>query len=169
MDLLGRIKCSAAELFTTFKETPELALIIGCIFACVTLLCIRSIVNALYAMHRSNSMLKKLRREYTFGQKLIMIPAWKNCLHASQFCRALIVLHHVRLMFLLSTLLIALFSCFFSMLVSVYALLSWVIFVILDIPILLLHRVMDRYPLQRHKNGYRFQKYHNTKNHDSLF
>ena len=169
MVLFEKIKEGLLSAFNSFRESPGACVFLTCIFALAAILCLRSLISALLEMHRGRSKLKKLRKGYNAWQKIIMKPAWQNCLHAKSFCRVLIVVHHIRVVLFLITLILIGISGILSTLFSFVASLSGAIFLLLDVPILLMHLAMDRYPLQRLKNEYRFKKYHNSKDHESLF
>lgn len=165
MDFVELIKEKALSLYNAFSESPEACILLSSIIGIASMLCLRFLAAALLEMHRSRSNIKKIRDSYNFWHKLIMKPAWQECLHAKKFCRAIIVCHHVRV----SIFLVMLVVNIMPRLSLFSALLSCLVFIVIDVPILVMHLIMDRHPFQRLKNEYRFQKYHNTKDHNSLF
>ena len=169
MELFNRIETNITRIFNTYLDSPLFCIILTCIFSVSTICCLRSIVCGLFKMHRSGSALKKLLNSYSFCAKCILLPAWNECLHAKRFCKFLILVHNVRFVLLISSISLALLSNIISVLVSINAVFSGIIFFTFDIPILVMHRVMDQHPFKRQKNKYRFQKYHKTKNYNSLF
>lgn len=169
MDLFERIEYNTARIFKVFSESALLCLFLVCIFGIASICCTRGLVAGLFEMHRSRSNIKKTRSKYGFFQKFALKPAWIECIHAKGFCRFLIIAHHTRLAFMLLSLLMAILSNPFPALMAILAPFSAVVFFVVDIPILVFHAIMDRYPFQRLKHEYRFKKYHNTNNHSSLF
>lgn len=169
MNLLDRIKHNAMRILAVFSESPLLCSFLACIFAISSIFCIRGIVSGLFEMHRSRSNLKSIRKNYGFWQKVIMKPAWDKCIHAKTFCKSLIICHHIRIVLLLTSLFLAFMVNLAPSLMHITATFSGCVFFLIDLPVLILHVAMDRYPFQRLKHEYRFRKYHNTQNHDSLF
>ena len=120
-------------------------------------------------MHRSRSAIKKINKTYSFGQKVLMKHAWRDCIHAKSFCRGLIVYHHSIFILFVLELLLVLFSNIWPVLMPVIAWSTFVFFVGFVIPTCVLNFVLDRYPFAKLKHEFRFRKYHNTSNHDSLW
>lgn len=169
MDVMSRITEEISEIISVFSEAPLACVFLTSVFAFASVCCSRGIVGGLLEMHRSRSNLKKVRRPYNAWQKIIMKPAWDHCLHAKSFCRFLIVFHHVRVAFLLVSLSMALVGNAVPSLMPITGLLCGCVFFVMDVPALVFHVIMDRYPFQRLKHEYRFRKYHNTQNHHSIF
>lgn len=169
MDLLDRIRENTVRIAGIFSESAVAASILVCIFGIATMIAIRGLTNGLFEMHRSRSKIKKTRSKYSFIHRLVMMPAWYECIHAKSFCRFLIIVHHLRFLFLLFSLVLAIMSNDNSALLNICSSFSAIVFFAVDIPFLIFHVLMDRYPFQRLKHEYRFRKYHNTKDHDSLF
>jgi hypothetical protein len=141
---------------------------ISSISALATACLIRFLVGALFEMHRSRTGIKKIKKNYGFWQKLLMQPAWKECLHAKTFCRFLIVCHHTRIILWVVILVFAVISNWVPDLLRIGGYGSVVVFLLMDIPLWVMDLVLDKYPLRRMKHEYRFQKYHNSKDHDTL-
>lgn len=169
MNLLNTILGGISQMIRVFSEEPMACAFLTSVFAFASALCCRGIATGLLEMHRSRSNLKKLRKTYRAWQKIIMKPAWDNCLHAKSFCRFLIVFHHVRIVLLIISLFLTILGETAPSLMPTVGLLCGCVFFIMDVPALALHGVMDRYSFQRLKHEYRFRKYHNTQNHHSLF
>lgn len=163
------IKEKILQVFHAFAGSPGACVYLESIFCIASVFCLRSIVAALVEMHRSRSKIKKLYNRYSFWQKLAMKPAWHECLHAKRFCRVLIVCHHVRLSLFLAVIVSMILESTMFGQVSLSSAIASVVFLLMDVPILVVHLVMDSNPFQRLKNGYRFKKYHNTQDHNSLF
>ena len=144
MELLDRIKDNATRIVGVFTESPLLCSFLICIFTLSSVFCIRGLVNGLFEMHRSRSNLKKIRKNNSICHKLIMKPAWDECLHAKSFCRFLIVVHHIRFCLFLISISLALISIVVPSLMSATATVSGCIFLMIDIPVLILHVVLDQ-------------------------
>lgn len=168
MELFDRINKNAISIVKAFAESPGACTFLSCMFTFTSVCVIRGIVNALLGMHRSSTQLKKLRNNYSFLKKMIMLHIWKECLHAKGFCRLLIICHHFRVLFFLVTLFLLLITHFAPALELVTGRIAGVVCITVDIPLLLLHLLLDRHPFKRLKHEYRFKKYHNTNNRNSL-
>ena len=169
MEFIDLFKEKALSIINAFSDSPEGCFFLSSILGIMSMLCLRSLAIALLEMHRSRSKMKRIYISYNFYQKLIMKPAWQECLHAKTFCRFLIVCHHFRLIFFLLSISFSLIANAYPALMPIAGYFSGSVFFVVDVPVLILHLVMDRHPFQRLKNEYRFKKYHNTENHDSLF
>lgn len=169
MELLDRIKNNIERIAGLFAESPSLCSFFSCLFGIATICCIRFLVCGLLEMHRSRSKLKKIRKDYSFAQKIVMKHAWNECLHAKNFCRFLIIFHHFRIILLCISLLLAILANAIPSLMRTTASVSACVYFCIDMPALLFHVALDRHPFQRYKHAYRFEKYHNTQNHHSLF
>lgn len=169
MSLLNTILNGISQMIGVFTEEPVACAFLTSVFAFASVCCSRGIVAGLLEMHRSRSNLKKLRKTYSAWRKIIMKPAWDNCLHAKSFCRFLIVFHHIRIVHLLISLFLAFLGKVVPSLMPIMGMVSGGVFFAMDVPALALHVLMDRYPFQHLKHEYRFRKYHNTQNHHSLF
>ena len=145
----------------------------GCIFITFTIftavICsLRFIVDGLMQMHRSKTGLKKLYKNYSIGQRLLLLPGWRECLHAARFCRFLIVCHHcVGALFVLHLVLTAL-SGIFPVLLHFVAWYTLLFAVMVGFPTMLLGVFLDKYPFRKWRHEYTFKKYHNTDDHSSL-
>ena len=166
---MNLLKDNVIRIVGVFSESPLACFFLVCIMGFASAGCTRGLVAGLFEMHRSRSNLKKICKKYNFWQKILMKPAWDECLHAKSFCRFLIICHHLRIVCLLGSLSFLLMVNIAPSLMSISASFSTCVFSIIDIPVLVLHVAMDRYPFQRLKHEYRFRKYHNTQDHNSLF
>ncbi len=126
------------------------------------------LLDSLLKMHRSKSAIKKLKKEYTFLQKIRLFHFKENCLHAVKFCNGVIIYQKFALvclaMYLFASLLFAfgLFSATF---------ISWLtlgIALVFDVPTFLINRLLARPILFGRFATFSFEKYHNTNNHESL-
>lgn len=168
-EYMNHITEEIKRIVGVFSDAPMACVFLTSVFAFASVCCCRGIAGGLLEMHRSRSNLKKVRKPYSAWQKMIMKPAWDHCLHAKSFCRFLIIFHHVRVILLLISLALTIVGSAIPALMTITGALSACVFFVMDVPALVLHVLMDRYPLQRLKHEYRFRKYHNTQNHHSLF
>lgn len=143
---------------------PGSALVLALILRLVCVAEMQFMLNALFRMHKSKSAVKKIRKQYTFWQKLILRHVEEHTEHAVQFTRFMVWVHHISC----CTMLICLLS---RLILSdrwfVYLLAAR--FLIFDGPVLLINLLLDAYPLRRRRHEYRFVKYHNTSDKTSLF
>ena len=166
---MGHIKNEVVRIFYIFLNEPGACIFVTGIFALISIFFLRILISALLEMHKSRSTMKKISKEYGFWQKVILLPAWKENEHAKRFCRFMIVLHHVRVFLLVGLLLLVLIASAAPGLSRPAAFFSVTIMIAVDVPIYVLDMALNRYPFRRRKHEFRFRKYHNTKDHDSLF
>ncbi len=142
---------------------PWAALFISFITGIVALFFLRLIANSLLEMHRSKTALRKLRKEYSFWDRFLMLPPWKHSEHAPQFCKVLICIHHIRLCLLLISLLLCLLGLGMENLQTASRILCLISFVMIDIPVIILESLLDRRISWRPtRYEYRFKKYNHT-------
>ena len=125
------------------------------------------ILHSLLQMHRSKTAMKKLMKEYTFFQKLRLLPYEAHCLHAPLFCKFLIRLQWLGGGCFALYLLIWLFNMV-GLLSDPF--LGWstlVFFLLYDLPAFIINGVLSRPVIGRFRE-YSFRKYHNTADHRSL-
>ena len=169
MSLPERITENAVRIAGEFSESPALCSFMMAVFSIAAMVCIRFIVSGLFEMHRSKSALKKIYKNYSFGQRMLLKHAWQDCLHARRFCRLLIILHHCIFCLLLIEILAALLSSIWPILIPIIAWYTLACVVCIPLPVCLLNFALERYPFQKLKHEYRFRQYHNTSNHESLW
>ena len=168
MELISRVRDGVSQFVGVFSQSAFVCVFLSFVTALASAILIRFLVGALLQMHRSRTNMKKLKKNYVFWQKLLLQPAWKECLHAKIFCRVMIVYHHTRIILLAGILLLVLISNWLPELLCVSGYCAGFVFLLIDIPIWLMRLILDKYPLRRMKHEYRFQKYHNTQNRESL-
>ena len=169
MNIFDKIATNIVRLAADFSESAMLCTFLMTIFSLASMICIRSIVSGLFEMHRSRSAIKKINKTYSFGQKVLMKHAWRDCLHARRFCRGLVVLHHCVLALLMLEWLLALLSNIWPALMPVVAWYTIVTIAVISFPVCILTGLLERYPFVKWKHEWRFRKYHNTSDHDSLW
>ncbi len=149
------------DLIQRFLQDRSLALFFSVAWGLASVFLARALVMALYELHHSRSALKKLAKEYSLWDRVLLKHAWENCLHARHFCRKLILFYHVRLgLLLLSPML---------QFTSIFGWLMLAVLVGLDVPMALIHFLLEKSPLQKRHRGYRFEQYKNTGEREKLF
>jgi hypothetical protein len=132
----------------------------------------RSLLNALFRMHKSKSMVRKLYDKYSFWQKMSLLHIEEHCEHAVKFCRGLILLHKISVsvfgVYVLTVLL------YFLNLISA-PVLTWFSLariLVFDAPVFVIDGALTRpfFAIGRRKYNrkYSFEKYHNSNNYTSL-
>lgn len=169
MELLEKITAIGEKMIGVLSESAAICLFFAAVFTLPSIISIRCIISGLNEMHRSRTAQKKLYKEYSFRERTILKPAWQKCLHAQKFCRFLIVYHHSIAILFLIELLLAVFSCFFPVLMQVIACFTLIFSIFVCFPVLILSSTLDRYPFQKFKHEFTFRKYHNTDDHNSLW
>ena len=169
MTLFEKIATNFIRIVGEFSQSAMLCTFLMTVFSLVSIFCIRGLVSGLFEMHRSRSAIKKINKTYSFRQKILLQHAWKDCLHAKKFCRCLIIAHHCIFVLLIFEILLAIASNIWPTLMTVVAWFTLVFVIGISIPVCLLNFILDRYPFAKWKHEFRFRKYHNTNNHDSLW
>ena len=169
MEFIERICANASRMVGSFSESASLCLFLTGIVSIVSMISLRCIVSGLFEMHRSKSAIKKIHKKYAFSQKLLMIHAWQECLHAKRFCRRLIVFHHAIAGLFLLELSLAILSNLLPALMTVIAYMTLIILVGVTVPVCILNFCLDRHPFRKYKHEYTFRKYHNTQDHENLW
>ena len=154
-----------SEISQSALESTLLPSITG-LFA---LLALRILTDSLMKMHRSKSALKKINKQYSFGKKVMMMPAWDHCMHAPRFCRFLICCHHARCCLYLISLVLCVIHLFLPFFAVYHAWFSVAVCFLFDAFALVLNLILLRNPFVTRKNAYRFEKYHNTDECNKLF
>ncbi len=134
------------------------------LFGYLTIYCL---LNSLLKMHRSKSAVKKIKKEYNFKQKLWLTPFETNCIHAVKFCKGLIWFWRVRCLSFALYLMLGMAAIFGLPVNTIIAWFSAGMFVLFDIPQFIINLLLSRPFIGRFRE-YSFEKYHNTKDHESL-
>lgn len=152
------------EVLDNMIAQPGSAVTLALICWLVSLFMLRSILSELLQMHKSKTAVKKIRKQYTFRQKLALRHVAEHTEHAVQFTHFMIWVHHLSFW----TMLICLLS---GLILSdrwfVYLLAGR--FLIFDALVMGLFCLLDAHPFHRRKYEMRFTKYHNTSDRTSLF
>ncbi len=143
---------------------PGSAVTLALIFWLVSFFMLRSILSELLQMHKSKTAVKKIKKHYTFRQKLALRHVAEHTEHAVKFTHFMIWAHHLSC----GTMLICLLS---GLILSnrwfVYLLAGR--FLVFDAFVMGLFTLLDAHPLNRRKYKMRFTQYHNTSDRTSLF
>ena len=127
------------------------------------------LLDSLLKMHRSKSALKKLKKEYTFLQRIRFIHFKGNCRHAVKFCNRMIIYQGIGWCCLAIYLFMVLLFAFDFFTADIVSWLSVVIFVLFDLPSFAISWALSRPLLFGRFKEHSFEKYHNTDDHESLF
>ena len=126
------------------------------------------LLDSLLKMHRSKSAVKKLKKEYTFLQRMRLLHFKENCRHAIKLCNRMIIYQKIAWACLALYLII---SLFFACGLFSAKFITWLtigIFILFDVPTFAINRLLARPILFGRFNKFSFEKYHNTENHDGL-
>ena len=149
------------DVIRNMAQTPGVCVALSvCFFLFGSLLCYL-MMDGLLRMHRSKTAVKKLKKEYTLGQRLWLRPHQEHCLHAVSFCKKLIALQRVGWIC---------FGVYIAVCLAIRPLIVWssiILFVIFDLPMFVLNGLLSRPFIGRFRE-YSFAKYHNTDDHSSL-
>ena len=126
------------------------------------------LLDSLLKMHRSKSAVQKIKKNYTFLQRMRLIHFKENCRHAVRFCNAMILYQTIGWLCLVLYLVV---SLLFVLGLSSSTFIAWFtvgIFLLFDIPAFTINRLLARPIIWGRFKAYSFEKYHNTDNHESL-
>ena len=155
------------HIIRNLAESPGVCFGLSVFFFLLGFVMIYGLLDALLRMHRSKSAVKKIKKEYTLKQKTWLISFETNCIHAAKFCKGLIWFWRVRCFTFLLYLMLGLAAIFG---LSANAIIAWFsagMFVFFDVPQLIIQLLLSRPFIGRFRE-FSFEKYHNTKDHDSL-
>ena len=127
------------------------------------------LLDSLLKMHRSKSALKKLKKEYTFLQRMLLAHFKGNCRHAVKFCNSLVFFQKTGLVCFTIYLLVSFLFAFDLFSSAFISWLSIVLFMVIDLPSFAINWALSRPLFFGRFKEHSFEKYHNTDNHESLF
>lgn len=165
---ISSITNNIRALIGELSNNPFLCAMLVCIFGMMTLAEIRTILCRLNEMHRSKSSIKKINKCYSFWKRTLLLHVWDHCLHAKGFCRILVCYYHVRSGLLLISILLTMTAYVHPLFSDINVGFSAGTILLLDIPVIILHFVLQKYPFQRLKHEYRFEKYNHSSEHSKL-
>ncbi len=169
MEFISHIANNTVELVQDLANAPLSCALLAFLFGVAALVAIRNLLGGLNEMHRSKSALKKINKQYAFWKKLALLNVWDNCLHAKKFSRVLVCLYHVRCAFILVSILLAVISSANPVFSASNGYFTVAVMVLFDLPVFVLHLVLDKHPFRRFKMGYRFEKYNHTEERNKLW
>ena len=156
------------NLYNTFSGSLGLTLFFLILFYLIFYLWAFSLTDTLFRVHRSKTACKKIMKEYTFWQKVVLIPQKKHCLHAKKFCNKIINYLYTHTVFFVFSLIfiIAEHLIFTKLTVSFFVVV--VQFLAFMIPLSVAEIILEEKPWLRFNKRYRFEKYHHTKEFEKL-
>ena len=156
------------QIIDNLSKQPSWCIILSVI---IFLFCFSSnylLLDSLLKMHRSKSAVKKLKKEYTFLQRMQLIHFKENCRHAIKFCNRMIIYQKISWGGLALYLIISLLFAFGLFSAKFIAWLTVWMFVLFDVPSFAINLLFARPILFGQFKEFSFEKYHNTDDHDSL-
>lgn len=157
------------QVIDSLSKQPTVCIILSVIIFLLSFLTNYLLLDSLLKMHRSKSAVKKLKKEYTFLQRMQLIHFKENCRHAIRFCNKMIVYLKISWIFLALYLIVSLLFVFGLFSSKFIAWLTVGIFLLFDVPAFAINRLLARPIIFGRFKEFSFEKYHNTENHDSLF
>ena len=157
------------QIIDNLSKQPTVCIILSVIIFLFSFLTNYLLLDSLLKMHRSKSAVKKLKKEYTFLQRMQLIHFKENCRHAIRFCNKMIVYLKISWIFLALYLIVSLLFVFGLFSSKFIAWLAVGIFLLFDVPAFAINRLLARPIIFGRFKEFSFEKYHNTENHDSLF
>ena len=156
------------QLIINLSRYPILCIILSVLIFLFCFFTNYLLLDSLLKMHRSKSAVKKLKKKYTFLQRMRLIHFKEDCRHAIKFCNGMIIYQKIGWICFAIYLFVALLFAvgFFSA-----TFISWLtvgIFVAFDVPAFVINRLLARPIIFGRFKEFSFEKYHNTDNHESL-
>lgn len=156
------------QIADNLSKQPAACIILSVIIFLFSFLLNYFLLDSLLKMHRSKSAVKKLKQKYTFLQRMQLIHFKENCRHATKFCSKMIVYQKISWTFLALYLILSLFFAFGLLSSKLIAWLTVGLFLLFDLPAFAINLLLARPIVFGRFKEFSFEKYHNTKNHDSL-
>ncbi len=156
------------QIIDNLSKQPTVCIILSVIIFLFSFLTNYLLLDSLLKMHRSKSAVKKLKKEYTFLQRMQLIHFKENCRHAIKFNSKMIVYQKISWIFLALYLIISLLFAFGLFSSKFIVWLTIGLFLLFDVPTFAINRLLARPILFARFKEFSFEKYHNTENHDSL-
>ena len=156
------------QIIDNLSKQPTVCIILSVIIFLFSFFTNYLLLDSLLKMHRRKSAVKKLKKKYTFLQRMQLIHFKENCRHAIKFCHRMIIYQKIAWCCLALYLIISLLFAFGLFSAEFIAWLTVGIFVAFDIPAFAIYHLLARPILFGRFKEFSFEKYHNTENHDSL-
>ena len=157
------------DMINTLSERPGSIVFISFVFGLLVFITNRCLLSSLLKMHRSKTAVKKILKRYTLKQRFLLYHIREHSKHATGFVKWMIVVHHTNLAVTLLVCILAILTCFAA---SLGVIAAWALFaqlVIVVLPVFILEFLLDKHPFHKWKHEYRFNDYHNTDDHESVF
>lgn len=153
------------EDYNRLTESPELCIFLFILFFFVFYLWVNVLTESLFDVHRSKTAVRKIMKEYSFLQKALRTPHKTHCLHAKKFCIKIINYLYIHALFFAIGLIIMITECILSekMTVSVCIFITQILAFVA--PMFVSEIILHEFPMRR---GYKFEKYHHTKEFEKL-
>ena len=152
-----------------FSENTVLAQFLTTFLGEISMVMLHDLACDLLKMHKSKTGVKKLCRAYSLIQCLCLRPAWDHCTHAVKFCRVVILLYGLQAAATVSVVVLGIAALLGGKLCRFFGYTAVAKALFLDVPVLLLSVVLFKRPTNKERGKWRFEKDHNTSNHESLF
>lgn len=156
------------QIIENLSKQPTVCIILSVIIFLFCFLTNYLLLDSLLKMHRSKSAVKKLKKEYTFLQRMRLLHFKENCRHAIKFCNGMIIYQKIGWVCLAVYLFMALLFAFGLFSATFITWLTVGIFVAFDVPAFVINRLLARPIIFGRFKEFSFEKYHNTENHNSL-
>ena len=157
------------QIIKNLSTDPSICIVFSLIIFLTSSSSNYSILASMLKMHRSKSAVKKLKKEYTFMQKMRLIHVKDNCRHAIKFCNGMIIFQKIGWICIALYLIISLLFTFGLFSATVIAWFTVGIFLLFDVPSFAIHTLLGRPIIVGRFKEFSFEKYHNTEDHKSLF
>ena len=155
------------HIISNLAELPGVCFGLSVFFFLLGFVIIYGLLDSLLKMHRSKSAVKKIKKEYNLKQRVWLIPFESNCIHAVKFCKGLIWFWRIRCLIFALYLMLGLAAMFGLAVNIIIAWFSAGMFVFFDVPQFIIHLLLAR-PFIGRFQEFSFEKYHNTKDNESL-
>lgn len=156
------------QIIDNLSKQPTVCIFLSVIIFLFSFFTNYLLLDSLLKMHRSKSAVKKLKKDYTFWQRMQLLHFKKNCRHAIKFCNGMIIYQKIGWVCLALYLIVALLFAFGLFSAKFIVWLTVGIFAAFDVPAFAINRLLARPILFGRFKEFSFEKYHNTENHDSL-
>lgn len=156
------------QIIENLSKQPAVCIILSVLIFLFCFFTNYLVLDSLLKMHRSKSAVKKLKKEYTFLQRMRLLHFKENCRHAIKFCNGMIIYQKIGWVCLAIYLFMALLFAFGLFSATFITWLTVGVFLLFDVPAFAINRLLARPIIFGRFKEFSFEKYHNTENHDSL-
>jgi len=156
------------QIIDNLSKLPTVCILLSVIIFLFSFLTNYLLLDSLLKMHRSKSAVKKLKKNYTFWQRMQLLHFKEKCCHATKFCNRMIIYQRIGWICLALYLIVSLLFAFGLFSAKFIAGLTVGICLLFDVPAFAINRLLARPILFGRFKEFSFEKHHNTENHDSL-